>query len=167
MVRKVQTFTGQAGYRSQLERARRFLERAEAIPGFAELEFQDMMWAFFQNCWHVKDWIDNDENVPKAMRSSIVKMALASPALKACEQLCNGTKHFGQKRKKRRNNKPPATQKYIETTVYSEHADMDCIVDNGAGKEVSGMMLARHCLDEWDFILKAHNLRAVFGEGAL
>jgi hypothetical protein len=29
----------------------------------AEPDYQDDIWAFFQNCWHLKDWIKNDENV--------------------------------------------------------------------------------------------------------
>ena len=63
MVRHVQTRAGHIGYRDQLDRARRFLDRMEA-PCSNEVEFQDMVWAFFQNCWHVKDWIENDRWFP-------------------------------------------------------------------------------------------------------
>jgi hypothetical protein len=100
---RIQTRAGHAAYRDQLDRARRFLDRMERPvdsmddDGMTDVDFQDMVWAFFQNCWHVKDWLDNDESVSRATRSHIVKLARASVTLKVCEQLCNGTKHTSVK----------------------------------------------------------------------
>jgi hypothetical protein len=160
VVRKVQTWIGLAGYLDQVERARRFLKRAEDIEGFADAEFQDLMWAFFQNCWHIKDWVLNDERVPQATRSAIAVMALNSIPLKVCEQLCNGTKHLGPTRKKRRAKKGPiAKHGCVETTVdASGRTEMDCMIDTGAGKQVSGRLLAHQCIAEWASIFQSHGL---------
>ena len=46
MARHVQTRAGHIGYRDQLDRARRFLDRIEQ-PAANDVEFQDMVWAFF------------------------------------------------------------------------------------------------------------------------
>jgi hypothetical protein len=105
MMIKSQTIAGHIGYRHQLDRARRFLDRMEQPVddmddgGMTDVDFQDMVWAFFQNCWHAKDWVANDRNVPRAARNGVIAMALASVPLKVCEQLCNGTKHLGGTRK--------------------------------------------------------------------
>ena len=59
MARHVQTRAEHIGYRDQLDRARRFLDRIEQLAA-NDVEFQDMVWAFFQNGWHIKDWVRND-----------------------------------------------------------------------------------------------------------
>ena len=104
----IESVAGNTGYRHQLDRARRILERVEpmsmtewdaAADGVADdVEFQDMMWAFFQNCWHVKDWLRNDPSVPAAVKKSAIELLHneAGP-LKICHELCNGTKHLGQR----------------------------------------------------------------------
>lgn len=90
--------------------------------------------------------------------SGIVAMALNSVSLKACEQLCNGTKHLGETRKKRRNKtRPVATHDHIDTTIIpGGETIMDCLIDNGAGTLVSGRVLAHQCIAEWVSILESH-----------
>ena len=89
VVRHVQTLAGHNSYLHQLDRARRFLARAEAIEGFADVDFQDVMWAFFQNCWHVKDWVLNDSKperlVPGTVRQRPFPLAIRMPLF--CELL--------------------------------------------------------------------------------
>src|SRR5260370_12903142 len=94
MVRNVIVAMGYTGYRHQLDRARRFLERMEAVDA-NEVEFQDMVWAFFQNCWHVKDWVEHDPQVPRLMKDAVIDRAHRSSVLKICREMCNGTKHLG------------------------------------------------------------------------
>ena len=55
---------GYTGYRDQLDRAHRMLDRVETAASqqdwateFNDLEFQDDMWNLFQACWHIKDWV--------------------------------------------------------------------------------------------------------------
>ena len=172
-MRHVQTRAGHIGYRDQLDRARRFLERLEQPvddmddEGMTDVDFEDLVWAFFQNCWHVKDWVANDRNVPRPVRNGVIAMALASVPLKVCEQLCNGTKHLGRTRKKRRSKAPIAKHDHIDTTIVpGGPITRDRMIDNGSGKLISGRLLARQCIAEWDLILLANNLRAVSGGGA-
>jgi len=58
VTRRVVVSGGQTGYRHQLDRARRFLDRIEqSYEEFGDMDpvdFQDNMWSFFQHCWHVK-----------------------------------------------------------------------------------------------------------------
>jgi hypothetical protein len=161
MVRKIQSVSGVTGYRHQLDRARRFLDRVERPAGEDELDlanmddvaFQDMMWAFFQNCWHVKDWIFHDPLVPKAIKDAVIDLAHHhSPDLKMCQQLCNGTKHLGPR--------PGASHHHTDMTIVPEQGrfEMDCMIDDGRGNLVSGKELARRCISEWERILKSQGL---------
>ena len=72
MVTRVQARSGHVGYRDQLDRARRFLARVEG-PHASDVDFQDMMWACFQNCWHIRDWVENDPLLKrrKAVRGAV------------------------------------------------------------------------------------------------
>jgi hypothetical protein len=69
----------------QLARARRFLHRLEhrTAPDFGTVmeilnDYEDNLWSFFMNCWHVKDWVQNDDTLPELLRKKVVDAARAS-----------------------------------------------------------------------------------------
>ena len=157
MVTQVQSRTGHIGYRHQLDRARRFLDRLDRPAsldgdGMNDVEFQDMVWAFFQNCWHVKDWVKNDPLVDQVVKDAVIKRAHESVVLRVCRELCNGTKHLGE-------HPGEASHDHVNTTIVpGGETTMDCLIDNGAGTLVSGRLLARQCIAEWESILQSHGL---------
>jgi hypothetical protein len=156
MVRHVQTRAGHIGYRDQLDRTRRFLERMEQPSDdsgdcMTDVDFQDMVWAFFQNCWHVKDWLRHDPQVDELTKEAVIARAHDSVALRVCREMCNGTKHLGAR--------PGASHDHIDTTIVpGGETLMDCLIDNGAGTLVSGRVLAHQCIGEWVSILEFHGL---------
>jgi hypothetical protein len=79
-MRKIETVAGNAGYRHQLDRVRRFLDRVEWAHA-SDVEFQDMMWVFFQNCWQLKDWIKNDPVTSDAQKKAVIDQGHASAVL--------------------------------------------------------------------------------------
>ena len=152
-MRQIQTISGNAGYRSQLDRVRRFLDRVEG-PYANDVEFQDMMWAFFQNCWHLKDWVAADPLVPREIKKAIIARAEESVLLRVCKEMCDGTKHLGKDR-----NRSTARHKQVAGIVDAHgNIDWDCELDNGVGKLVSGRLLAHQCISEWEAILTFHGL---------
>jgi hypothetical protein len=155
VVTRIQTSSGNIGYRCQLARAGRFLERIEKPKQANEVEFQDMMWAFFQNCWHIKDWMSDDPVVPEATKLAVIKDAHESPILKLCQELCNVTKHLGE-------HSGEAKHLFIAITVDPEKGvlEMDCTYEEGSGAVGSAKELARRCFEEWRRILKSHCLPA-------
>jgi hypothetical protein len=161
MVRKINLVTGVTGYRHQLDRARRFLDRVDAnLDGFEDLndvEFQDMMWSFFQHCWHVKDWVLHDPLASDAQKAAVSDMAHRSTALMICRDLCNGTKHL---RLTHPGSGAGAKHQGIEMTIAPEQGrfEMECMVDDGHGNLISGKKLARDCIAEWERILTAQGL---------
>jgi hypothetical protein len=123
--------------------------------GMGEHDFQDMMWAFFQNCWHVKDWVCNDEHLNGVKKDSVIIMAHQSTELMACRDVCNGTKHLGERK--------GARHAHIDTVFSAPGGhplQRDCIVNYG-GEEISGVKLARACISEWERILQSEGLSTV------
>ena len=81
-----------ARWTEQLERVGRWLRRAENQNRERE-EYEDDLWAFFQNCWHLKDWIKND-SVAAVDEEEIEREANSRHMLRVCADLANGTKHL-------------------------------------------------------------------------
>ena len=145
----IQSVAGTFGYRHQLDRARRFLIRMEEARN--DIDAQDMAWAFFQNCWHVKDWLSNDPFVGAAAKEIALKLAHASTALTTCQALCNGTKHLGSR--------PGASDHHVDTQITpGGSTEIDCLIADGNGPQLSGMRLAHDCIAEWEHILRSQGL---------
>jgi hypothetical protein len=155
-MRKIETVAGNAGYRHQLDRVRRFLDHVEG-PQANDVEFQDMMWAFFQNCWHLKDWVKNDPLASEANKASVIRKAHDSELLKICRDLCNATKHLGPHQSPSAGT--GAAHHHIDITITpGESSTMDCMVEDGHGNLISGKQLARDCVAAWERILRSEQL---------
>jgi hypothetical protein len=152
-MRKIDVRSGHVGYRHQLDRVRRFLERVEG-PNLRDVEFQDMMWAFFQNCYHLRDWVRNDPLLPGIKKRTIIHLAGESLALRRSGDLCNGTKHLAPK--------PSAQHSHVSITITpGAETDIDCLIDIGGNAQISGKALARECVAEWERIFRSQDLPTV------
>ncbi len=158
---RVQTRAGTEGYCHQLDRARRFLDRVladyEGLEDINEIEFQDMMWSFFQHCWHVKDWVKHDPLASEVQKAVVIRMAHQSGALIICQDLCSGTKHL---RLDRPWSGAGAAHLYVDMNIVPERGrfEIDCIIDDGHGHLISGKKLAGDCIAEWEGILGSQGL---------
>ncbi len=56
-------------------------------------DLHDEVYAFFQSCYHLKDWLKNDP-ASAAQGSGIEAFINANTDLCICADLCNGTKHL-------------------------------------------------------------------------
>ncbi len=141
------------GYMDQLNRVRRMLDRINRQDRSPE-EYEDDIWSFFQNSWHLKDWVKNDRSVPRRVRRSIERLAAASPPLRICADLAIGTKHL--KVNKRRVGARPSH--YNVAIVPGELSKVEYLIDTGSGTQQVGLDLALKCLLEWERILAAQGL---------
>jgi hypothetical protein len=142
------------GYRDQLDRARRFLFRVESTDPRRDVDYQDDVWAFFMNCWHIKDWIENDPLVAKDIQTKIVNAAKASPILNISYDIATRAKHCGVR-------KPLAFAQHSHTNttiIPGVETKLDCIIEFDDGKIRSAREVAKKCMNEWDLILTAENL---------
>jgi len=82
----------------QFERVKRWYERFKMTDSgrphtHPSDYYQDEVYAFFQNCHHLRDWILNDDNLnidAETLRNFINN----HQELQICGDLCNGTKHL-------------------------------------------------------------------------
>jgi hypothetical protein len=59
-------------YREQFERVKRWHDKLEALDAYGvydvdPIESTDVIYAFFMNCHHLRDWIENDEDVQRQL----------------------------------------------------------------------------------------------------
>jgi hypothetical protein len=119
------------------------------------IEYEDDVWSFFQNCWHLKDWVKNDPSVPRRVRKSIEKLVEAPRPLKICGDLANATKHL-----KLRKIRAGAKQSHWNIAITpGESSKVQYLIDTGSGTRQDGLDLARECLSEWERILSAQGLK--------
>jgi hypothetical protein len=77
----------------RVERWYRRLEPISADPPETEPEKSDaldVVFAFFMNCFHLCDWLENDPTAPPGAGAHVK----ANKALRICRDLCNGLKHY-------------------------------------------------------------------------
>jgi hypothetical protein len=84
------------GWRGQYRRLLRWHRLVHRI-GRAKTETEDterehdFLYAYFQNCYHLRDWLQNSGAVtPKALQEFF---RLNEP-MQVCRDICNGTKHW-------------------------------------------------------------------------
>jgi hypothetical protein len=86
-------------WEEQLARVRRYHARFKEANDGVEMRVTteyaaDDMHAFFQNCYHLKDWLKNDPAFTKKTDDEIEDYITATPCLALCADICNGTKHL-------------------------------------------------------------------------
>jgi len=86
----------QQGWREQYDRMKRSHAHFAAIAGgkvpAGSDTARDALFHFFQDAYHLKDWLRNDPSVTIA--GAVIERAVTvSPNLSVCADLCNGTKH--------------------------------------------------------------------------
>jgi hypothetical protein len=153
---------GQTGYRDQLDRTRRYLDRVESAAAdldwateFNEHDFQDDMWSLFQACWHIKDWVRHDPVVPPSVKKAIKRQAERNSLLLTCHDICNGTKHLKLTTPRGGGARFESTESKHQSGIL---VGVDCWIDDGTGNRLSGKQLARKCIAEWEQILQGHGL---------
>ena len=141
--------------REQFERVRRWLSRIEAPEG-PSVEYDDFLWAFFQNGWHLKDWIRNDASILFEVRCRIVEAAEASECLKVCADLANRTKHVTLTFKRR---DAAVTSRNITVFIGSDRpSESTHIITLDDGSKLVAQQLAKDIVAEWENILHHEGL---------
>lgn len=147
----------------QWERVLRWYDRIEQTGSGREhtMEsdyYQDELYAFFQNCWHLKDWLKNDP-ASEMSRDTVETFANGPAPLGWCADLANGSKHL------------TLTKHRIDptTAIGGRHFHLSLgntgptkiavryDVVGGADKR-DALTLATECLAEWRQFLSDHHL---------
>jgi hypothetical protein len=147
---------------TQYHRTRRWLERLEAVSCQANQsnynEVMDFSLAFFQNCWHLKDWILEDPEVRKntKMVASVKKFAeKESVPLMMSQNIANGSKHLYFENRGRRSS---GVHAHI-TNLADSQSVVYTYSEGGRSGEL--VPLARECLAAWDQFFQKHGIMRV------
>ena len=152
-------------HQEQFERMKRWYERIKKIDegrphnlSFLNLPssyFYDEVYAFFQNCYHLKDWIKNDDTV-KLPKEDVEDFIKQDKYMCLCADICNGTKHLKLTR-------PPKSKQ------DPEFAGRKFSVSLGGGPEpiigvkfsiktktrtIDAFELASECVRKWEEFIK-------------
>lgn len=116
------------------------------------IDYQDDVWSFFQNCWHLKDWVKHDPLIPEDQKRRIKLAVEASRVLAIANDMAIGTKHLEA-------HAPRAPAEYAHTRLSASGAVSQIegilAVD---GVLMNASVVAEECVTEWVTILAAEGL---------
>ena len=153
-------------YVEQLRRVRRFLARVETssvnpkleLPPEKQTEYEDMLYAFFQNCWHLKDWIKNDISVPTTLAGPIETLCGQYASLMLSADIANATKHLTLNRPPRAGGKVVSeimvrvTDSLVTGESTNEVRYVYRITDD-AGNSSDALAIARQAVRDWETLI--------------
>jgi hypothetical protein len=157
------------GYQDQLKRAYRWLARLESKSTYSTNdinnplpledleEYEDFLYALFQNCWHVKDWILSDSSAPKTLKDAVRRVVEegAIDALMLCADVANGSKHVSGPKPRRDAKRGAKTIGEIEIEIGGDNAKTTYTykVSDDSGNSYDAIAVARQALKEWEGII--------------
>ncbi len=110
------------------------------------VDYEDDVWSFFQNCWHLSDWIKNDtKGVAKATRGKIGVEVKSHPALVRVGELANKSKNL------------VVTSNVMEEGG-KEHGEILLTVIDENGDEFPVKKLATDAMKDWMTIVKKYRI---------
>ena len=134
------------------------------------LEYEDDVWNFFLNCWHLKDWIKNDtDGVAKATREKIDVEVNAHPALMMVGNLANKKTNFNVTKGVAKADSARRAQGRVSSTAYIDSRDASrnpgkdsqeilLLVIDKKGDEVAVKKLATDAMKNWMAIIKKYRI---------
>ncbi len=145
-------------YLLQWKRTLRWLSRIEQQSLRDEWEYDDFVWAFFQNCWHLRDWIKNDSAIREELRSKLTEEIRKHPSLKICSDIANGAKHFALDRPKDGAGARPSHKTLAVVAGQPNQTKLTIYIMRGNGERLDALSLAYEAMDAWRSILKKYGV---------
>jgi hypothetical protein len=162
-------------YREQYDRMIRWFNKLQDINQRKRLvdapreEIMDELAAFFQNCYHLKDWIKHDSITEAKLASSRINIEhfiKNDEDMKLLADLCNGSKHMeldidprtGILGKSGENPKCTSEQHFKATFEVdgTNKNEVDWHIKTDVGKEYSVIQLANRCIQKWDDFIRTY-----------
>jgi hypothetical protein len=154
---------GIPAYIQQMARTYRFLDRYKTsrnIPIDVEPErfneLEDFLWAFFQNCWHINDWIRHDESLPKTLRDAVSEDVKINTAILMAADLANGMKHFSRKSEREKVGAQCRQISAIPNADYTWLFDHEISLRDGTRH--SALEAGEAAMNAWSEILCRHGM---------
>jgi hypothetical protein len=156
-------------YEQQLARVERWYKRFSrlnrGIPHQrSHDELTDEVYAFFINCFHLKDWIRGDESLTFPNKHSVIERFITSSRyMSICADLCHGMKHLRLKRT-RTGKQPHITTGHIGLGGPKPIVKMAYTIDTARGP-MGAFQLATKCMRAWRRFMRKNIKRTPGVEG--
>ncbi|MCF6150442.1 MAG: hypothetical protein E3K37_17540 [Candidatus Kuenenia sp.] len=152
-------------FEEQFYRVKRFFDRIQDKEQI-RTDYEDNLWSFFQNCWHLKDWIKNDPGVPSSVSSAIEDAVNEYESLMICADLANRSKHLKLQRVRLDATMPG---RYIVATINETISaqkpsaatsviSWDYKITLQDGSECWAMDVAEQAIADWETLINKLNL---------
>lgn len=116
--------------------------------------YQDVLYAFFQNCYHLKEWIEKDKYVNPQIKIQVKDFFENSEALGLAADICNATKHFELTKKTHHpfSKKTIAPRQKISMTFGTAKPiiSISYKLQLSDGTEFDAFQFASECIAEWE-----------------
>ena len=130
----------------QFERVQRLFMRVLDNKERKLVEYEDDVWNFFQNCWHLKDWIKNDrKGVAKPTRTKIQGEVKSFPALVVIGELAKKSSSL-------------EVRSLITGGDGKSHGDVLMKVVDQDGEELLVKSLATDAMKNWMVIIRKYRI---------
>jgi hypothetical protein len=136
-------------WKAQFARLERAYSRITQ-PYQSSVAYEDDLQHFFQDCWHLKDWIKNDPGSGVAER--IESVVASHRALRIVADLANGSKHL-----RRHSGREGAYVTSNSVTVHLGQAkpiDVEYVITLADGTTMIAQTLAQEAFTTWQSILR-------------
>ena len=140
------------GWRGQWHRVRRWHSRVQTGE---PVDREDFLYAFFQNCASLRDWLkyDRPESLEQRELEDLVKNHVE---LRLCQDISNATKHLQLSDPKMRREFAQARE-YVPAPVKGG-SPSSTIVLLADGQKYDALVLVDRCVEIWRSFLKTHSL---------
>jgi len=149
--------TERAKYPEQWERVQRWHERFSDISEGKLHDkpsdfYQDEVYAFFMNCYHLKDWIKHDPTHP-SLAGNVESFITDSRDMSLCADIYNGMKHLLLTRP-RSHEDPQFGKRHFEVGVGTQPTTIAVkyTIDTTSGP-IDAYELATRCVEAWKSFL--------------
>lgn len=152
----------------QFGRVERALERVRSNRNREIVEYEDDVWNFFQNAWHLKDWVKNDSNVNQQYRDAVERDVSTVEVLKICADLANRSKHLRLTRKRldadvsKRSTHIHVGTVHVspsgEQTTTHGYGELIFTIIVGDGREFDVIQTAERAVNEWRGLLATYGV---------
>jgi len=149
-------------FEEQFERVKRWYERFQKIdqgkPHRTHLDYyQDDVYAFFLNCYHLRDWIKHDDKLPARARRNVDAFINSRDCLKICRDICIAVKHLKMKSKPLSGRVPKWRSRKIHLVLGGRQPSLGIKYSLMTGKGLMDAFdLATDCIREWEQFIKAN-----------
>lgn len=150
-------------YQEQYNRMKRWYDRLLLLQNgrshdMSTDNYLDEIYAFFMNCYHLKDWIKHDASVPPPVQQAVELHINSSVPLMLCADICNSLKHLALS-KPRSSENPVFGKQKIALTVGSAPTtiSLKCEIDTTSGT-IDAFGLATQSVNSWDAFFIANGL---------